>query len=139
MVHDTPEAIDGALRTGGVTVVIDGYNLAMRAWPGETPVEQRERLVAAASNLRARLRIPVTVVFDGSDVPGPSRPRRSGVRILFSAAGESADDLVVREVAALPLETPVMVVSSDRELRRRVGVLGALTVPVDAFAEVLRG
>jgi predicted RNA-binding protein with PIN domain len=81
----------------------------------------------------------VTVVFDGSDVPGPSRPRRPGVRVLFSAPGESADDVVVREVDALPLDMPVMVVSSDRELRRRVGALGALTVPVDAFSEVLRG
>jgi predicted RNA-binding protein with PIN domain len=139
MLADTPAAIEGALRAGGVAVVIDGYNLAMREWPGEPPVEQRERLVALAANLRARMRTPVTIVFDGGDVPGPASARRAGVRVLFSSEGETADDLVVREVAALPADVPVIAVSSDRDLRRRVGAHGALAVPVEAFTEVLRG
>jgi predicted RNA-binding protein with PIN domain len=139
MVSDTPDAIEGALRAGRVAVVIDGYNLAMRAWPGEAPHEQRERLISLASNLRARLRTPVTVVFDGSDVGGVVAPRRAGVRVLFSAPGETADDVVVREVAATPPEIPVLAVTSDRDLCKRVGAEGALAVPVEAFADVLRG
>ncbi len=139
MLSDTPDAIEGALRAGRVAVVIDGYNLAMRAWPGEAPLEQRERLIALATNLRARLRTPVTVVFDGSDVGALATTRRAGVRVLFSSSGESADDVVVREVAATPPEIPVIAVTSDRDLCKRVGLEGALAVPVEAFADVLRG
>ena len=51
----------------------------------------------------------------------PPAPR--GVRVLFSAPGEIADDVIRRLVAAEPEGRPLMVVSSDKEVadRRRPG------------------
>jgi predicted RNA-binding protein with PIN domain len=69
-------------------------------------------------------------VFDGAQLDGPVRltqPR--GVRVLFSAPGEIADELIRRLVAAEPPGRPVVVVSSDREVADGVRRSGARPVP----------
>ena len=58
----------------------------------------------------------------------PAAPR--GLRVLFSSAGEPADDLIRRLVAAEPPRRPVVVVSSDREVAEDVRRAGAY--PVDS-------
>ena len=103
------EGLDGMLRTRGVVLVVDGYNVSMAGWPG-TPVDrQRDQLVGALERLHLRLRCDVVVVFDGADVIGVSPRRTRGVRVVFSPAGEPADPVIIREVAALPLKVPVVV------------------------------
>ena len=79
--------------------------------------------------LRSRAGLEITVVFDGSTAP-PSQPRMPrGVRVLFSAPDELADDLIRRLVAAEPPGRPILVVTSDREVVRDVRRAGAWTVP----------
>jgi predicted RNA-binding protein with PIN domain len=53
------------------------------------------------------------------------------VRVLFSAPGEPADDVIRRLVAAEPEGRPVAVVSSDREVADDVRRAGAHAVPSD--------
>jgi predicted RNA-binding protein with PIN domain len=126
------------LRTRGVVLVVDGYNVSMRAWP-HVPVEQQRRLLTGAlAELHARLRCTVTVVFDGADVDGEPLPRRPGVRIVFSSGGEKADPVIIREVRALPERFPVVVVSSDHWVRDNAQQAGAQVVPTDALLRVLR-
>ena len=84
---DRPEALDAMLRTRGVVLVVDGYNVSMLGWPDATVAEQRDRLIAALSALHLKLRCDVVVVFDGSDVEGVQPPRRPGVRVVFSSDG----------------------------------------------------
>ncbi len=143
MVADTPAAVVAALAGAGVAVVIDGYNVAMREWPGETALVQRERLIVLATALAVRTRSPVTIVFDGTDAeaggPTATRPgRRTGIRVVFSSGTETADDLIVREIAGIALGTPVLAVTSDKELCRRVAAVGALAISVETFADVVR-
>ncbi len=59
-----------------------------------------------------------------------------GVRVLFSKAGETADELIRRLVRAEPQGRPVCVVSSDREVADGVRRAGAR--PVSAAALVRR-
>ena len=63
------------------------------------------------------------MVFDGATRPPAMPPAPRGVRVLFSAPGEIADDVIRRLVAAEPEGRPLMVVSSDKEVadRRRPG------------------
>lgn len=138
MVGTSPEGVEAALRTGQPVVVVDGYNVTMAAWPDTGADAQRQRLCALLERLHLRMRVPVTVVFDGADVEGVRPPQRPGVRVLFSAADEEADDVVVREVRALPPERPAVVVSSDRWVQDHSERAGALAVRSETFLEVLR-
>jgi predicted RNA-binding protein with PIN domain len=135
---DQPEGLDAMLRTRGVVLVVDGYNVSMTGWPG-TPVDrQRDQLVGALERLHLRLRCDVVVVFDGADVVvvTPRRPR--GVRVVFSPAGEPADPVIIREVAALPLRVPVVVASSDGWVRDHAVGEGATPVASATLLDVLR-
>ncbi len=49
------------------------------------------------------------------------------MRVLFSAAGETADDLIRRLVGAEPAGRPIVVVSSDRQVATDVARAGAWT------------
>jgi predicted RNA-binding protein with PIN domain len=138
MQADTPEALDAMLRTRGVVLIVDGYNVSMAGWADAVPAEQRERLVAALERLHLRVRCDVVVVFDGADVVGVQSSRRAGVRVLFSDDGEEADPVVVREVESRPKRVPVIVASSDHWVRQNAEAEGALVVPSAVLLDVLR-
>ncbi len=130
--------LEAMLRGPDVLLVIDGYNVTKRAWPDASPAEQRERLGVAVSQLHRRLGCGVLCVFDG-DGHAPASPlQRGGVRVLFSDADEEADEVVVREVAALPKRIPVVVASSDAWIREHAEAAGAVVVPADALLDTLR-
>jgi len=135
---DTPEALDAMLRTRGVVLIVDGYNVSMAGWGDATPLDQRERLIGALERLHLRVRCDVVVVFDGADVEGIIPSRRSGVRVLFSADGEEADPVVVREVEARPRRVPVVVVSSDQWVHEHAEAQGATVVPSAVLLDVIR-
>lgn len=114
----TPQATDQILRTPGVVVVVDGYNVSMQGWPTLGTTAQRDRLVALLSDVRSRSGADVHVVFDGDDDgrrPAVSTPLP--VRVHFSRAEVEADDVVLDFVDRLPVDRPVAVVSSDRRVR----------------------
>ncbi len=139
VVGDTPAGLEAMLNTPGVVLVIDGYNVAHQGWPDATPADQRERLGIAVTALCRRVRCEVVLVFDGDGTSGP-RPvlRRGGVRVLFSDAGQEADELVILEVEALPRRVPVVVASSDAWVREHAAEQGAAVVGADTLARVLR-
>ncbi len=117
LIANSRAGLDGMLRTRGVLLVVDGYNVSKTAWSDAPLEEQRERLVAALAELHLRIRCDVIVAFDGADVRGVPLPRKPGVRVVFSAPGETADDVVVREADAPATTIPVVVASSDAEVR----------------------
>ena len=126
---DDPELVDRLLGLPRVHLVVDGYNVTKSGY-GELPLAaQRSRLIQGLGALVARTGAEVTVVFDGATRPPamPSAPR--GVRVLFSAPGEIADDVIRRLVAAEPEGRPLVVVSSDKEVATDVTRAGAYAVP----------
>jgi predicted RNA-binding protein with PIN domain len=135
---DTADALDAMLRTRGVQLVVDGYNVSMGGWREDPPAVQRDRLLGALERLHLRLRTDVTVVFDGADVERGAVPRRSGVRVIFTSADEEADPVVIREVSRLPASTPAIVASSDAWVREHAEAAGATVVPAASLLDVLR-
>ena len=125
------------LATPDVVLVVDGYNVAHRAWADASVADQRERLGIAATALCRRLGCEIVLVFDGD---GSGRPalRRGGVRVLFSDAGEEADEVVVREVESRPRRIPVVVVSSDAWVREHAYGQGAVVVAAESLLKLLR-
>jgi predicted RNA-binding protein with PIN domain len=135
---DEPAAAEAMVRTPGVTVVVDGYNVTMSAWPDATKAIQRDRLTDALAELHLRARCRVILVWDGADVPVSKPPSRKGVTILFSPAGVEADDVVIEQVRRQARSVPVLVVSSDAAVRSRAEMNGAQVLASQLFIGVLR-
>jgi predicted RNA-binding protein with PIN domain len=138
--EDDPDTLDDWLATTGVRVLVDGYNVTKAPGGfGELGLEaQRRRLVGGLDVLARRRRAPITVVFDGSEVPpGTSRRSRGPVQVRYSAPTETADDHLVALLDGLPPD-PVVVVTNDRELRRRVSALGATVAGSGQLLSLLR-
>jgi len=137
MQQDDPAAIAAMVRTPGLAVIVDGYNVSMLAWPGASAAEQRERLCDALAEFQLRFRCEVTVVFDGAEVPGVRPLRRRGLRVVFSAAGQEADEVLVGEVMFRSDDVPVIVVSSDREVQAAAEAEGASVLSSDALLQLM--
>lgn len=125
-----PQRLDHLLSLPNPHLIVDGYNVTISAW-GETLTleQQRARLVQGLGALAAQTNAEITVVFDGADPIFGAKPSARGVRVLFSAKGEIADDVVVELARVEPSGRPVIVVSSDREVADRVRRHGAHPVP----------
>ncbi|GAA2837618.1 NYN domain-containing protein [Nonomuraea rubra] len=130
LADDDPQLLDQLLALPQVHLIIDGYNVTKTGYGTLTLADQRTRLMTSLGGLVAQTRVEVTVVFDGAELNAPVQvvaPR--GVRVLFSAPGEIADDLIRQLVRAEPSGRAIAVVSSDREVAESVRRMGARPVP----------
>jgi predicted RNA-binding protein with PIN domain len=123
-------------RHQGVVVLVDGYNVAKLGWPGLTLAHQRASCIDAAEDIARRFGTNVAVIFDGATVLGATAPSRRLVRVRFSPAGVSADDVLREEVTALPATTPVVVVTNDQEVATDVRSHGANTMTSEQWLEL---
>ncbi|WP_051704281.1 NYN domain-containing protein [Glycomyces sp. NRRL B-16210] len=125
-----PQRLDHLLKLPNPHLIVDGYNVTISAW-GETLTleQQRNRLVQGLGAVAAQTNAEITVVFDGADAVFGAKPWARGVRVLFSAKGQIADDVVVELAEVEPEGRPVIVVSSDQEVAMRVRREGAYPVP----------
>jgi predicted RNA-binding protein with PIN domain len=126
--EDSAAAAEHLVRVPGIVLLVDGYNVTLRAWP-ELPIpEQRHRLVDALAELAARTGVAVQVVFDGAEQPaasGASSRPRSPVRLRFSPPDVEADEVLIELVDTLPVHQPVLVATSDRRVQDEVRRRGA--------------
>jgi predicted RNA-binding protein with PIN domain len=125
---DDPETLAVWLATPDVLVLVDGYNVSKheRGFPDRTLEDQRTLLLDLCRRVARRWGAEITVVFDGASVaPVPTRLPLGPIGVVFTDAGRTADDEIVARVNAAPSERPVVVVSSDNELRERSAALGA--------------
>jgi predicted RNA-binding protein with PIN domain len=125
---DDPETLAAWMGADGVLVLVDGYNVTKHpaGFPDRGLEDQRTLLLDLCRRLARRFGAEVTVVFDGGTVgPIPTRLPLGPVEVVFTDAGRTADDEIVARTNAAPPERPVVVVTSDNELRARVTALGA--------------
>jgi hypothetical protein len=106
-----PAPPDDGTASGSLVVLVDAENVRRSLWPN-IPKDELEDLCAAWGEAEGH---EVAVIWE---------------------SGESADDRIVREVAEL--EPPVWVVTSDRELRRRVEPHADRILGGGSFARELR-
>ncbi|HEX4429425.1 MAG TPA: NYN domain-containing protein [Frankiaceae bacterium] len=133
---DDPALVDEILAVPGIHLIIDGYNVTKLGYASLTLEDQRSRLLAGLGALAARSSgVELTCVFDAT--AAAARPVAAGtprgVRVLYSALGELADQLIVRLAAAEPQGRPVVVVTNDREVIETVRRSGAEALPSAAL------
>ncbi|SMF31565.1 NYN domain-containing protein [Streptomyces sp. Amel2xC10] len=127
--ENDPAILDQLLALPQAHLVVDGYNVTKTGYPQMPLEKQRLRLLGQLSQLAAQTGAEVTCVFDGAELAAPvllAPPR--GVRVLFSKAGVTADELIRQLVRAEPPGRPVIVVSTDREVADGVAKAGARPV-----------
>ena len=126
-------------------LVVDGYNVIYKsarylARMDETaegdPFEQARELLISDVAAYAKGRYEPVVVFDAAGNVSPERPdlSRAGVRVIFSAAGESADEVIERLVTEARLAPQaVTVVTSDNTIRATVGGIPVTRISSDVL------
>ncbi|MEO8265503.1 MAG: NYN domain-containing protein [Ilumatobacteraceae bacterium] len=134
----TVEAAEFVLRIKGALTLVDGYNVAMLGWPSLDLDHQRDQCTVAAENLAKRWNMAMTIVFDGATVEGAHTVTRRKLRIVYSPAGVSADDVLRAEVAGTDFVKAVVVVTNDRAILADVTAAGANTVSSDDFLTLMR-
>lgn len=138
LADDDPALLRRLLELPNVHLIIDGYNVSKTAWPHTPLAQQRDRLARGVAALVSGKLIEVTIVFDGADLPAAppvSAPRR--VRVIFSPAEVTADDVVSDLLVAEPRGRPLVVVSSDGEVVHDAVSKGARTVSSLALVKAL--
>jgi predicted RNA-binding protein with PIN domain len=120
------------------TLLVDGYNVTFRLSAGPDAAA-RERLNEELSRFKLRAMTPVyvVVVYDSAINPevetgiGPG-----GIWLRYTKHGLTADDEIRR--LASEAEDPVVVVSSDREVREGSEQFGAIAVWAEALVAWIR-
>jgi hypothetical protein len=100
-------------------VVVDAENVRRSTWPNLS----KDELVEHARAWAEREGLPLLIVFDGA------APERADD--LLGSGGRSADDVIAE------FEGPFVLVTSDRELRERVGSRAERTIGGGSFLREL--
>jgi len=121
-------------------LIIDGYNL-IRQSPTLSRQETRalefgrEALLARLASYKRIRPHPITVVFDAAEGPvlEETTERRRGIKVVYSSASETADQVIFR--LARRLGAQAVVITSDLALTRAVEAAGATAVPSQEFED----
>ena len=116
-----------------VRILVDGYSL-LHNWPALAPgsprhsAAAREELVRKLTLYQDTAGIPVTIFFDGSGARSGTRPAAytREVEVLFSHAGQTADQMIERAAHRFVPYGEVMAVTDDNAERETVIALGGL-------------
>lgn len=127
-----------------VRILVDGYSL-LHAWPdlcrGKPPhsAGAREELVQVLTRYQDATGTPVTVIFDGR---GHGRgmktaPEKKSVEVLYSRAGQTADQMIERAAHRFQAFGEVLAVTNDVAERETVLSLGGLASSCINFIETV--
>jgi predicted RNA-binding protein with PIN domain len=132
-----PFSIDAANRYDArmalVRILVDGYSL-LHNWPELAPgrprhsARVREELIHVLTRYYDATGTPVTIFFDGSGAPAGTPPPESNpaVEVLFSCAGQTADNMIERAAYRFSAYGEVLAVTDDVAERDTVTGLGGL-------------
>ena len=124
-----------------MALILDGYNLigALDRYRGADNLDAaRELLINDALKAAGWTGRPLIVVFDAHRGPAPERvePRAGGaVRVVYSAPGESADDVIERLLSRL--DGTATVYTGDFALQRTALARGSTRATPREFADLL--
>jgi len=114
-------------------ILVDGYSL-LHNWPELAPgqprhsARAREEMIYILTRYHDATGTPVTIFFDGSGAPRGTPPAESNpaVEVLFSRAGQTADQMIERAAHRFNAHGEVLTVTDDVAERDTVTGMGGL-------------
>ena len=114
-----------------VRILVDGYSL-LHNWPELAPgkprhsAAARDELVRILTQYRDATTTPITIFFDGAGAPRgtPRTESTPGLEVLFSRAGQTADEMIERAAHRFGAYGEVLAVTDDQTERAVVSGLG---------------
>jgi predicted RNA-binding protein with PIN domain len=116
-----------------VRILVDGYSL-LHSWPelaagkARFSAAARDELVHRLTLYRDAVGTPITVVFDGAnaDIRLSTVESKPEMEILYSRAGQTADDIIERVTHRMSVYGEVLAVTDDFAERDTVIAMGGM-------------
>ncbi len=129
-------------------LIVDGHSVifrrpALARQHAENRMVAREALIRELTALQDAGECAVVVVFDGTGSRASDQTPPNGIRVFYSAAGQTADSLIERLVAKYAHTFDITVATDDHMEQTTVSSLGAAFISCgqleDLIQEVGRG
>ena len=125
-------------------ILVDGYSL-LHNWPELAPdqprhsARARDELVRVLTGYHDATSEPITVFFDGAGAPAgvPKNEPTGAIEILFSCAGQTADQMIERAAHRFQNYGEVLVVTDDNAERDTVTGMGAASASCANFIRMI--
>jgi uncharacterized protein len=125
-----------------VRILVDGYSL-LHNWPELAPGKARhsqaarDELIHVLTRYQDACGTPVTVIFDGagSKRGRPEAETEPAVEVLYSRAGQTADQMIERATHRFKEYGEVLVVTDDFAERDTVMSLGGMVASCLGFIQ----
>ena len=116
-----------------VRILVDGFSL-LHNWPELAPgkprhaAAAREELIRVLTHYQDATGTPITIFFDGSGSPLniPKHESTTEVEVLYSKAGQTADEMIERAAYRFQPYGEVLAVTDDYAERDTVIALGGM-------------
>ena len=127
-----------------VRILVDGYSL-LHNWPELAPgrarhsAAAREELIHILTQYQDACGTPITIVFDGAGAP-PGTPKthsKPELEILYSKAGQTADDIIERVAYRMREYGEVLAVTDDFAERDTVIGMGGMASSCLSFIQTI--
>ena len=125
-------------------ILVDGYSL-LHNWPELAPdqprhsARARDKLVDILTRYNDATGEPITVFFDGAGAPAgvPENEPAGAIEVLFSCAGQTADQMIERAAHRFQNYGEVLVVTDDNAERETVTGMGAAAASCANFIRMI--
>ena len=128
-----------------VRILVDGYSL-LHNWPALAPgqprhsARARDELIYVLTRYHDATGEPITVFFDGAGAPPhtPANASSTAVEVLFSRAGQTADEMIERAAHRFQDYGEVLVVTDDYAERDMVSGFGGSVASCGNFIAMIQ-
>ena len=121
-------------------LIVDGHSVIF-AWPelrklhGRRTALARDELVKVLTEYQDASGVRVVAVFDGKGGAANEVSEPGGIQIFYSAAGQTADEIVERLVALYAQKHEITVATSDLMEQQTVSSFGAVPISVEILRQ----
>jgi hypothetical protein len=124
------------------TLIVDGHSVIF-AWPelrklnARRTLLAREALVKILTDFQDAAHVRAVVVFDGKGPAANEQSEPGGIQVFYSAAGQTADEVIERLVAKYAGGREITVATDDHLEQQTVNAFGAEAISTDGLRELL--